>query len=194
MPPLGARGYSVSNYGITPTYKSEGGQYNVGLVHVYEYYSETTTGTGGGAVKGFLRHEKVRQGRDGTPILVRSFEYTEHSITIPLGSISSSSSSSSSSSGEAESLVVTTYPIAKETRYRNEDGSGAIETRYSYTWHADSLQMQERVTTLPAIPESQNGSGVSATRVERFDAAGNLVWLKDERGFITYHAYDARAT
>ena len=32
--------------------------------------------------------------------------------------------------------------------------------------------MQERVTTLPAIPESQNGSGVSATRTERFDAAG----------------------
>ena len=86
---------------------------------------------------------------------------------------------------------VTIYPVAKETHYRNEDGTGAIETRYSYSWYADTLQMQERVTTLPAIAESQNGSGISATRTERFDAAGNLVWLKDERGYITYHTYDA---
>ena len=89
-------------------------------------------------------------------------------------------------------MELTVYPVSKEIHYRNEDGTGAIETRYSYSWHTDSVQMQERVTTLPAIPESQNGSGISATRTERFDESGNLIWLKDERGFITHHTYDAQ--
>ena len=34
---------------------------------------------------------------------------------------------------------MTIYPLAKETRYRNDDGTGAIETSYSYAWHSDSL-------------------------------------------------------
>ncbi|NUQ65008.1 MAG: RHS repeat-associated core domain-containing protein, partial [Pirellulales bacterium] len=70
------------------------------------------------------------------------------------------------------------------------DGTGEIVTSYSYSWHPDSIQMAERVTTLPAVPAEQNGSGVSATRVERFDMAGRLVWTKDERGVIGYRQYD----
>ena len=50
--------------------------------------------------------------------------------------------------------------------------------------------MLERTTTLPAVPIAQNGSGVAATRTERFDLYGNLIWLKDERGYITYREYD----
>lgn len=49
--------------------------------------------------------------------------------------------------------------------------------------------MAERVTTLPTVPVNQNGSGLSATRVERFDLGGRLVWSKDERGVIGYHEY-----
>lgn len=52
--------------------------------------------------------------------------------------------------------------------------------------------MLQRTTTLPAVPGSQNGSGVSATRVERFDTLGNVVWSMDERGYISYNEYDAR--
>ena len=50
--------------------------------------------------------------------------------------------------------------------------------------------MQERVTTRPAIPESQNGSGTVGHALERFES-GNLIWLQDERGFITHHEYAA---
>ncbi len=184
--PSALAGYSSSNGTITPTYQSEGGQYTVGLVHLYTYYSETTTGSGGGAVEGFQQYDKVRQGRDGSPILVRTYEYTEHAITVDVGGSSSSSSSSS-----AGSLVVTVYPLAKETRYRHEDGSGAVETRYSYSWQEGTVQMQERITTLPAIAQWQNGPGTSAMRTERFDTYGNLLWLRDERGFITGHQYAA---
>ena len=70
--PSALAGYSVEEYyTITPTYQSEGGQYTVGLVHVTTYYSTTTTDTGGGAVKGFKQYDKIRQGRDGTPITLR---------------------------------------------------------------------------------------------------------------------------
>ena len=192
--PSALAGYSLDGYEIVPQYQSEGGLYNVGMVHLHEYYDETTTGTGGGAVTGFRQRDLIRQGRDGTPLLQRSYEYAERSIDVPMGEETSSSSSSSSSSGcvaPSYSLPVATYPLARETRYRNDDGTGAIETESSYGWHSNSLQMQERVTTLPAIPESQNGSGVSATRTERFDESGNLIWLKDERGYLTYHEYDA---
>ena len=81
--------------------------------------------------------------------------------------------------------------ISKETVYRNDDGTGAIDTSYSYSWHTGTLQIEERVTTLPAIPTSQNGSGTSNTRTERFDKHGNLIWSKDEGGFIHRNIYDA---
>ena len=77
-------GYSVSGYTIVPTYKSEAGQYNVGLINVYTYYSDMTTDTGGHAVKGYKEYDKIKQGRDGTPINVRKYEYTEHSATVRL--------------------------------------------------------------------------------------------------------------
>jgi RHS repeat-associated protein len=50
--------------------------------------------------------------------------------------------------------------------------------------------MEERVTSLPAIPTAQHGSGSADTRTERFDLYGNLIWLKNERGFLTRHTYD----
>ena len=70
----------------------------------------------------------------------------------------------SSSSAPYTGPWLTVYPILRETSYRNEDGAGEIVTSYSYTWHPDTVQVQERVTTLPAVPAEQNGSGVSATR------------------------------
>ncbi|MCB9939632.1 MAG: hypothetical protein H6823_15425, partial [Planctomycetaceae bacterium] len=182
--------YSVGSYAITPTYKSEAGAYTVGLVHLYDYYSSTTTGTGGVGLAGMKQHDKIRQGRDGTPIKLRTYEYTEHSAVIVPPSIGGSSSSSSSSGGLSSEFTATIYPIAKVIEYRNEDGSGQIETSLAYEWHLGTLEMQQRVTALPAVPVTQNGSGVAATRTERFDTYGNLVWLKDERGYITYHEYD----
>ena len=34
-------------------------------------------------------------------------------------------------------------------------------------------------------------SGISATRIEQFDTSGHLIWLQDERGYLTHHQYDA---
>ena len=71
-----------------PTYNSDGGQYNVGLVHVYSYYSETTTDTGGVAVKGYKQYDKIKQGRDGSEIKTRKYEYTEQSAAVELPAMS----------------------------------------------------------------------------------------------------------
>ncbi len=90
-----------------------------------------------------------------------------------------------------ESPIGTDCSHLTEASYREEDGSGAIVTSFDYTWHEGTTQIEQSTTTLPAVAESQNGSGLSATRLERFDTHGNLIWLQDERGFITYHEYDA---
>ena len=75
--PSALAGYSINNYVFTPTYKSEGGQYTVGLVHLYEYYSQTTTGTGGGAVQGLsCSTRSCVRGGTARRSLVRKYEYT----------------------------------------------------------------------------------------------------------------------
>ncbi|NQT15552.1 MAG: RHS repeat-associated core domain-containing protein, partial [Planctomycetes bacterium] len=84
----------------------------------------------------------------------------------------------------------TVYRPAGTIAYRNEDGSGGVETAYGYTWHSGTLAVEQHTTTLPAVPTAQNGSGVSATRVERFDTDGRTVWTRDERGYLTHHEYD----
>jgi len=137
---------------------------NDGLIEVTDYYSSS----GNGAADGRVQHEKIKQGELGTEIKRRSYEYASHT-------------------GGGR----TVNPISKETVYRNEDGTGAIETSFSYTFHSGTVQIEERVTTLPAIPTSQNGSGTSNTRTERFDAEGNLIWTKGERDFIHRNKYDA---
>jgi YD repeat-containing protein len=116
---------------------------------------------------GYKQYEKIKQGSAGTEIKLAEYRYTQRTAA-----------------------GITIYPVAKRIVFRNEDGTGAIETGYAYTWHPDTFQMAQRTTTLPAVPAEQNGSGASATRVEVFDLRGNLTWLRDERGFLTRHSYD----
>ncbi|MBL7041600.1 MAG: RHS repeat-associated core domain-containing protein [Pirellulaceae bacterium] len=134
-----------------------------GLIYVTDYYSTT----GGGAAEGYVQFQKIKKGNSGTEIKLRAYEYTSRSAG-----------------------GTTIYPRSKMTVYRNDDGTGAIDTSYSYTWYTGTVQIEQRTTTLPAVPTSQNGSGTSATRVERFDQYGNLIWVKDERGYITRHTHD----
>ena len=162
--PAAVESYSYSASSLSVSLKS-----NEGLIHVYEYYTQTTTGSGGVGVHGLRQYDKIQQGSSGTPITLRKYEYTERSVPV-IWESGSSSSSSSSSSGSPP--VFTIYPLLRETVYRNEDGTGAIKTSYSYAWHPNSLQIEQRVTTLPAVPAEQDGSGISATRTERFDTHG----------------------
>ena len=87
-----------NGYTVTPTYRSEGGVYDVGLIYLHTYYSETTTGTGGSAVKGRREYDQIQQGRDGTPIKLRKYEYSSHTAEVEVGWLGLLDSSSSSSS------------------------------------------------------------------------------------------------
>jgi RHS repeat-associated protein len=130
------------------------------LTRVTDYYAS-------GDGEGHVQFEKVKQGSGGTAVKLKAFEYVAR--TAGLASV---------------------HPVSKETVYRNSDGTGGIDTTYSYSWYTGTVQMEERVTSLPAIPTAQHGSGSADTRTERFDLYGNLIWLKSERGFLSRHTYD----
>ena len=76
-----------------------------------------------------------------------------------------------------------TIPYALTDPYARYDS-------YAYTWYPGTSRVQQRTTTLPAIPTSQNGSGVAATRRDYYDSYGNLTWHMDERGFLTRTTFD----
>ncbi|ADG66878.1 AmoP [Planctopirus limnophila DSM 3776] len=134
-----------------------------GLISTTSYY----TTTGSGAAAGFVSGKALQQGTAGDPVPQLSYEYT------------------SRTAGGA-----TVYPVSKMTRFRNDDGTGLIESTMSYTWYDGTTQMKQRSTTLPVIPTDQNGSGVAAANQEYFDDRGRMTWSMDERGYITHTVYD----
>lgn len=132
-----------------------------GLIQLSEYFAT-------GAV-GYLKSRKVKQGQLGTAIKLQELTYTARTV------------------GEN-----TVYVVHEDTVYQNaaSGGSNPATTEYTYEWFEDSLQMQQRLTTLPVITESQNGSGVANSRAEAFDSYGRVTWTKDERGFLSHSVYD----
>jgi RHS repeat-associated protein len=134
-----------------------------GLIRLTEYYAST----GSGGAKGYVKARKIKQGDSGTPVLLSEIEYTSHSAG-----------------------GITIYPVSKQTTYTNDDGTGAVVTEYSRTYHSGTVQIDQKTTTLPAVPTSQNGSGTADSFVEVYDSDGYLTWRKDERGYITRFKYD----
>ena len=150
-----------SNLGVTL-------QSSSGLLHIYQYYaSDTST-----AAKGYLQFEAVREGyQSGSSTndsRIREFQYT----TRTAGGVTVR---------PVSKLIE--YPYANNTSY-------AVNTLYSYTWISGTVQMLKRVTALPAVPTTQNGTNTTAERWDQFDEYGNLIWIKDARGYITRHVYD----
>ncbi len=163
--PSAISSYSDSSADLNVTLKT-----SEGLIHLTEYYppassSSSSGGTSGPA--GYKKSESLKKGSGGTPVLQKSWEYTSQTV-----------------SGN------TIYPKSKETVYRNDDGTGAIETSFSYAFYSGTLRMKQITTTLPAVPTSQNGSGVAATVKSYQDEYGNLTWSMDARGYITRNKYD----
>ncbi|OAI41010.1 hypothetical protein AYO40_00590 [Planctomycetaceae bacterium SCGC AG-212-D15] len=173
---------------------SVGGNYQYlndhsGLIHTYTYHQPT----------GFLASESVQQGELGCSILLHQYLY------VACGSSSSSFSSSSSSSGVIL-VVPPTYFLAEQIDYPDDPTAGSssssssssgcpmagrqIITTFSYSFYPGTCQVQQRTTTLPVIPTSQNGNGVAATRKDYFDVYGNETYQMDERGFITRMSFD----
>ncbi|MEL7087379.1 MAG: hypothetical protein AAGL98_02875, partial [Planctomycetota bacterium] len=150
---------------------------DAGLINLTTYYASTTaTASTPGGVEGYQESTKIQEGTQGTEIKTGLKTYL----------------ASSNTSGAV------TYAVAEETTYPDTTNQDAtkITTSYAYQWYdpttgvgAKPVMMKERVTTLPAIPASQNGDGVAATTREWFDDCGNLTWRMDERGIIEKMVY-----
>jgi len=134
---------------------------NEGMVEVKDYC------TGSLSSRNNLLQESIQEGTDGTPILKSERTYEKREIG---------------------SFVA--WNLSSLTQYEDEANQNPIVTHYAYTYHPNSLQIEERITTYPAIPANQNGTNTSATRIDRYDTNGRLVWSKDELGIISYRQYN----
>ncbi|PHS02287.1 MAG: hypothetical protein COA78_21630 [Blastopirellula sp.] len=139
-----------------------------GLIDVTDYYSTTTaTASTPGGVEGYPQYRKVKEGTSGTEIKQAEITYFKR-----------------------EGDLSTIYPVAESLVFSQDDGTGQITTSFAYTWFAGTTQFEQRTTTLPVVSSSQNGTGSTDKIKERFDVDGNLVLVKDVRGYITYRVYD----
>ena len=82
--------------------------------------------------------------------------------------------------------LITIYPVANVTQYRNTDGSGDQTTTYAYTWFSGAIQPESVTTTLPTVTTAQNGSNSANSSIVVSDARGRMIWSKDEAGYINY--------
>ena len=136
---------------------------SAGLIREFTYF--TTTGSGAAVDK--LDTMGVREGTWGTLIVVEEREYTVQTV----GSLSLA------------------FP-SKVTKYRNDNGTGAIDTLASYSFFSGTFQPEQVTTTLPAVSTAQNGENATHDVIERFDAYGYTAWRKDERGVLTRMQFD----
>ena len=149
---------------------------NSGKVYVTDYYMTTTaTPTTPGGVAGYVQAQKVRRGRNGSPILLAETTYFQRSNT----------------DDDPAAPTVTVYPPAVSTVYTDEadGGSHPVVTSFAYTWHFATVQVLQKVTTLPAVPVTQNGAGVSAVQQEQYDRFSHMLWEQGPRGFIDHFVY-----
>jgi hypothetical protein len=143
---------------------------NTGLISTTTYGTTTTaTSSIPGSVAGYVESQAVQQGYAGTPIITASQQYIART--------------------DADSGV-TIYPVASETVYRNNDGSGAETTTYTYGWSGDTDAETEVTVTEPIVSATENGSGTAATTETYYDSYGRPVWTVDANGYITYTKYD----
>ncbi len=143
------------------------------------------------AASGEVTLESIKQGEQGAEIKLRELEYT--SVTASSGVSSSSSSSSSSLSGGGSIGGVTVYRASQETVYPSDtDQTKKLITAYDYTYHLNTTQVLQQTATPPAVPTSQNGSGISPTTKQIFDEYGNPTWSMNALGVISYNQYDIR--
>ena len=151
-------------------------QANTGLIMSSTYYGSTTaTTTAPGGVAGYLEADYVQQGGSGTPIEQDSYTYIAHT----------------NYSG------TTIYPEASYTQYQSSANNGSTPetTTYSYSWqnNAGNLatnQIADMTTSNPVVSTSQNGSGTGTSNQIVYNQFGLPVWTMDEKGYITYTAYD----
>ncbi len=130
--------------------------------------------------------------------------YVISNVTTNTFDITVSSSFDSSATGYADRPIIqqsqnyfvrtvsgaSTYPVASQTVYRNDDQSGSQTTSYDYTFFSGSFQPETTTVTYPTVGDSQNGPGTAATEVTYFDTYGEPIWTQDADGYINYTEYD----
>ena len=151
-------------------------QANTGLIDSTTFYTSTTaTTTASGGVAGYVEADYVQQGNGGTPIEQDSYTYIQH----------------------LDSNGNTIFPEATVTQYQSSANNGSTPetTTYTYSWQNNSYnqvtnQIADLTTTNPVVSTSQNGSGTATTTQTVYNQYGQPVWTMDEKGYITYTAYD----
>ncbi|MGB7158984.1 MAG: hypothetical protein WBD40_13005, partial [Tepidisphaeraceae bacterium] len=139
-----------------------------GLIEITEYGSSTTaTSSTAGDVSGYFKAAKVKRGENGTPVTLNTQTYFSRTTA-----------------------GATVYPVAANTVYRNDDGTGAQTTSYAYTWHSGTNAMASGTVTYAGVTTAQNGPGSADTESSFFDIYGRVTWHKDGDGFITHTKYD----
>ena len=116
---------------------------------------------------GYLQEVQIQQGETGTALPQETCTY----YTVTAGS-------------------VTVNPVATDTVYRNDNGTGAETTSYNYTWFSGTVREQSVTVSLPVISSGQNGPGSADVGTVFFDSNGKPIWTKDADGYLTYTAYD----
>jgi hypothetical protein len=137
---------------------------STGQITNYDYYTSTTaTATAAGGIAGNWKGDSIQQGETGTAI--RQLDIAYYQIT-------------STTTGTPIN------PRATYTVYRNDDGTGAETTTYSYTFFSGTGQVQSLTLTNPTIGASQNGPGTADSETAVADQYGRMIWSKDNGGFL----------
>jgi hypothetical protein len=154
----------LNNIGGNYQYLSD----SAGLIATMNYYTSMTAGeTRADGVAGYTQSTALQHGELGAFILQSTTQYYQHT-------------------GGGR----TVDPVAKTIRYRNENGTGAETTTFTYTWFVNSTRLASTTESLPIVTSAQNGPGTADQNVTVYDVDGHAIWLRDGGGFITRMAYD----
>jgi RHS repeat-associated protein len=134
-----------------------------GLIQQFVYGDDTP-----GQPAGYLVRTQVQEGASGSPVTLTDSEYLAN--TADDGT--------------------TVFLLAQRTQYQDEAEGSPSTTQFDYTFYPGTNQPLERVTTLPAVDVSQNGSGESAVGRVQYDQLGNMIWEQGPRGFVDQFTYD----
>ena len=144
-----------------------------GLITENVFYPNTDPSSG--AVAGYLQQVTVKKGSDGSPTIIRKVEYDTQ-----------------------QAFGQTIYPTRAELAFPLGDNNEAHadRTSYSYAWYTDgsgnpTFQLQQMVTTYPAVSPSQNGDNQAGQTTTVFNLFGQRTWFLNQRGAISFMAYDA---
>ncbi|MFL5330238.1 MAG: RHS repeat-associated core domain-containing protein [Gemmataceae bacterium] len=143
---------------------------SAGLITNYAYGSSTTASTSSaGNVAGYLQSVSIQRGETSTAIP----EFAQNYIARSNGTLS-------------------IYAAASQTIYSDTAGSSSITTSYAYDWDStNKFAVNSETVTRPVVTTAQHGPNSADVEYYVTGAYGNVTWMKDAAGALTYRTYDA---